>query len=164
MNREVESVAVTGCLKSEAVHFWDWGRLHSRCFNRLITFCPKIQSLKLNDLHISSDRFYDNLGILLPKLTCLHLSHSHILTPKQIKNIATKCCNLAQLWLSEENCCYKENWGECLLHLVPATLENPYLQFDFSTLRDEAFNDLSMCINLKYLHLNKAVEVYLCRS
>lgn len=143
-NRCVESVAVTRCSKSEVVNSWEWGLLHARCLNRLIKCCSKIRSLKLNDLRIRSDKFYGNLGILLPKLTCLHLSHSHFLTSKQIKNIAMKCCNLAQLWLSGENCCgHKEEWENAYQTLFQQRCRTlTHLQFDASKLRDEAFKVL----------------------
>jgi hypothetical protein len=157
-NRRVESVAVTRCSKSEVVNSWEWGLLNARCLNRLIKCCPKIRSLKLNNLRIRSDKFYNNLGILLPKLTCLHLSHSHFLTPKQLKNIATKCCNLAELWLSGENCCgYKEDWENAYCTLLQQRWRTlTHLQFDASKLRDEAFKVL------KYLCVCVCVCVCVC--
>jgi len=144
INRHVESVAVTRYSKSEVVNSWEWGLLTARCLNRMIKCCQKIWSLKLNDLQIYSDKLYDNLSILLPKLTCLHLSHSHILTPKQVKNIATKCCNPAQLWLSGENCCgYKEDWKNAYCTFFKQRWRTlTHVQFDASKLRDEAFNVL----------------------
>ena len=143
-NRYLESVAVTRCSKSEVVNSWEWGLLHASCLHRLIKCCPKIRSLKLNDLRIRSDKFYDNLGILLPNLTCLHLSHSHFLTPKQIKNIATKCCNLAELWLSGETCCgLNEDWEDAYCTLFQQRCRTlTHLQFDACKLRDEGFEVL----------------------
>jgi hypothetical protein len=90
---------------------------------------------------IRSDKFYRDLGILLPNLTCLHLSHNHFLTPKQIKNIATRCCNLAQLWISGENCCgQKEDWENAYKTLFQQRWRTlTHLQFDASKLTDEVF-------------------------
>jgi hypothetical protein len=140
-NRRVESVAIIRCSKTEVLNSWEWGLLHAWCLNRLIKCCPRIQSLKLNYLHIRSDKFYNDLGILLPKLTCLHLSHSHFLTPKQVTNIAMKCCNLAQFWLSGDKCCgRKEEWEnayKCLFQQRWRTLT--HLQFDACKLKDEVF-------------------------
>jgi len=143
-NQHVESVAVMWCSKSEELNSWEWGLLHAKCLNRLIKRCPKIRSLKLNNIRIYSDKFYDNLGILLPNLTCLHLSHSHFLTPKQIKSIATNCCNLAQLWLSGETCCgFHEDWEDAYCTLFQQRCRTlTHLQFDASRLRDEAFEVL----------------------
>jgi len=114
-------------------------------------------------------KVYDNLGILLPKLTCLHLSHSHYLTPKQIKNIATKCCNLAQLWLSGEKCYgYKEDWENAYCTLLQKRWRTLYhLQFDASKLSDEAFkvlNYVCMCMYLSsyvyvmYVHMYRRMD------
>ena len=143
-NIHVESVAVTQCSKSKVEKLQEWGLLHASCLNRLIKCCPKIWNLKLTDLHIRSDKFYDNLGILLPNLTCLHLSHSHFLTPKQIKNIAIKCCNLAELWLSGEICCGSyEDWEDAYCTLFQQRCRTlTHLHFDACSLRDEAFQVL----------------------
>jgi hypothetical protein len=143
----VESVEVNQCSKLEVKNKWDWGFLKASCLNSLIKCCPKIWKLKLINLHIQSAKFYDNLGILLPNLTCLHLSHSHYLTPKQIKNIATKCCNLAELCLSEEICCSSyEVWEDAYCTLFQQRRRTLiHLEFDASRLRDEA------CQVLKYI-------------
>ena len=149
IKRHVESVAVTRCSKPEVVNFCEWGLRIARCLNRLIKSCPKIRSLKLNDLLILGYEFYDNLSILLSKLTCLRLSHNYCLTPKHIKNIATKWCNLAQLWLSGTYCYgNKENWENAYCTLLQQCWRTlTHLQFDASKLRDEAFKVLKyMCV------------------
>jgi hypothetical protein len=146
------------------VNSWEWGLLNARCLNRPIKCCPKIRSLKFNDLRIRSDKFYDNLGILLPRLTCLHLSQGHFLTPKQIKNIATKCCNLAQLWLSGENCCgYKEDWENAYCTLFKQRWRTlTHLQFDASKLRDEAFKVLKYLCMYVYVYVRVCVYINIC--
>lgn len=140
-NRSVESVAVKRCSKSEVLNSWEWALLHARHLNRLIKCCPKIRRLKLNEVCIRSNKFYHDLGILLPNLTCLHLSHNHFLTPKQIKNIATNCHNLAQLWISGENCCgQKEDWESAYKTLFQQRWRTlTHLQFDASKLTDDVF-------------------------
>lgn len=140
-NHSVESVAIKRCSKSEVVNSWEWALLHARHLNRLIKCCPKIRRLKLNEVCIRSNKFYHDLGILLPNLTCLHLSHNHFLTPKQIKNVATKCCNLAQLWISGENCCgQKEDWENAYKTLFQQRWRTlTHLQFDASKLTDDVF-------------------------
>ena len=142
-NRYVESVAITRCPMPEAIYGFEWGLLNAWCLNRLILSCPKIRSLKFNEIHICGDILYDNLG-MLRKLTCLHLSHSTTLTPKQIKIIANKCCNLAQLWLSgEDHSCYEEDWEDAYCTLFQQRWRTLiHLQFDASKLRDETFKVL----------------------
>jgi hypothetical protein len=90
---------------------------------------------------IRSDKFYRDLGILLPNLTCLHLSHNHFLRPNQIKNIATKCYNLAHLSISGETCCgQKEEWEDAYKTLFQQRWRTlTHLQFDASKLTDEVF-------------------------
>ncbi|XP_023704501.1 F-box/LRR-repeat protein 7-like isoform X2 [Cryptotermes secundus] len=161
-NRSVESVAVKRCSKSEVLNSWEWALLHARHLNRLIKCCPKIRRLKLNEVCIRSNKFYHDLGILLPNLTCLHLSHNHFLTPRQIKNIATNCHNLAQLWISGENCCgQKEDWESAYKTLFQQRWRTlTHLQFDASKLTDDVFKELSLCVNLKILHLHRAVYLF----
>ena len=157
-NRRVESVEVTRCFGVEIVNRRQWLSLSARCLNRLIECCPKIRSLKLKEMWIHYDKFYDNLGILLPKLTCLHLSHSHILTTQHIKNIVTKCCNLAQFCLNGLTCygC-KEEWEDVYCTLLQQRWRTlTHLRFDACKLRDEAFKVL------KYLCMYVCICVYVC--
>ena len=149
-NQDVESVAVTRYPRREGKNSWGWGLLYGSCLNRLISSCPNVWSLKLNDIHIWCGGFYDNLGILLPKVNRLHLSHSCTLTPKHIKNIATKCCNLAQLGLSGEECYNDDGWEDAYCTLFQQRWRTlTHFQFDASKLRDEAFKVLKyMCVHM----------------
>ena len=161
-NRHVESLEVTRCFEVEIVNCGLWISLSSRCLNRLIKCCPKIRNLKFEEMWIRSDKFYDNLGILLPKLTCLHLSHSHLLTPQRIKNIVTKCCNLAQFCLSGlTSRGYKKEWEDAYCTLLQQHWRTlTHLQFDASKLRDEAFKVLKyLCM---YVRMCVCVCVCVC--
>ncbi|XP_021916289.1 uncharacterized protein LOC110828159 isoform X2 [Zootermopsis nevadensis] len=161
-NQHVQSVAIKRCTNSEVVNSWDWPLLRARYLNRLIKCCPKIRTLKLNELCIRSDKFFHDLGLLLPNLTCLHLSLNHFLKPKHIKNIATKCCSLARLWLSGECCCgRKEEWENAYQTLFRQRWKTlTHLQFDASKLTDDVFKDLSLCVNLRSLHIHKATYLF----
>jgi len=148
-NQHVKSVAVTHCFNSEKVNSRNWRLLHESCVNELIECCPNIRSLKLNSLQVNSDTFNDKSNIPLPNLTHLHLSHNYYLEPKLMMSIASKCCNLTQLWVTGEiSHGDTEDWDKAfstLLQKCWGTLT--HLQFDAFLLSDEAFKVL------KYLYM-----------
>jgi hypothetical protein len=71
-----------------------------------------------------------------------------------MKNIASKCYNLAQLSISGETCCgQKEDWEDAYKTLFQQRWRTLiHLQFDASKLTDEAFKVM------KYIYCHQSVS------